>query len=69
MKKVQVYLPKEDLDALRQAAQQSGRGVSVLVREAVRKVVNKRTACGPVAIWDGIPKRTSLHHDSVGGEL
>jgi len=38
------------------------------VREAVRKVVLRPQADGPVAIWDGEPKRTSVEHDSVHDE-
>jgi hypothetical protein len=65
MEKTQVYLRKEELDALREAAARSGRSVAELVREAIRKVVLKPQATGPVAIWDGEPARTSLEHDSV----
>ena len=66
MEKTQVYLRKEELDALRRAAARSGRSVAELVRDAIRKVVLKpQQAEGPVAIWDGEPKRTSLEHDSV----
>lgn len=65
MEKTQVYLPKEDLDALRKAAARSGRSVADLVREAVRKVILKPQSAGPVALWDGEPKRTSVDHDSV----
>ena len=68
MEKTQVYLPKEELDALRQAAARSGRSVAELVRDAIRKVVLKPQAAGPVAIWDGEPKRTSIEHDSVHDE-
>jgi hypothetical protein len=68
MEKTQVYLPKEELEALRKAAKRSGRSVAELVREAVRRVVLKPTSGGPVAIWDGVPKRTSLDHDSVHDE-
>ena len=40
-----------------------------VVREAIRKVVLKPGAAGgPVAIWDGEPKRTSVDHDSVHDE-
>jgi hypothetical protein len=65
MEKTQVYLRKEELDALRKAAARSGRSVAELVREAIRKVVLKPQAAGPVAIWDGEPGRTSIDHDSV----
>ena len=39
-----------------------------LVRDAIRKVVLKPQATGPVAIWDGKPKRSSMEHDSVHDE-
>jgi hypothetical protein len=65
MEKMQVYLPREELDALRKVAARSGRSVAALVRDAIRKVVLKPQTAGPVAIWDGEPKRTSIDHDSV----
>jgi len=68
MEKTQVYLPKEELAALRQAAARSGRSVADLVREAIRKVVLRPNDGGPVAIWDGRPSRTSSQHDTVHGE-
>jgi len=68
MEKTQVYLREEELDALRVAAARSGRGVADLIREAIRKVVLKPPGGGPVAIWDGEPKRSSLEHDSVHDE-
>jgi hypothetical protein len=68
MEKTQVYLRKDELDALRKAAARSGRSVAELVRDAIRKVVLKPRAVGPVAIWDGEPKRTSVEHDSVHDE-
>ncbi|MCC6211041.1 MAG: ribbon-helix-helix protein, CopG family [Burkholderiales bacterium] len=68
MEKTQVYLRKEELAALREASARSGRSVAALVRDAVRKVVLKPAATGPVAIWDGEPKRRSVDHDSVHDE-
>ena len=68
MKKAQIYLRKEELDALRNAAARSGRSVAELVRDAIRKVVLMPTAAGPVAIWDAEPKRSSIDHDSVHDE-
>jgi hypothetical protein len=65
MIKTQVYLRKEELDALRMAAARSGRSISELLRDTIRKVVLTPQAAGPVAIWDGEPKRTSIEHDSV----
>jgi hypothetical protein len=53
---------------LHAAAARSGKSVAALVREAVRTVVLKPQPEGPVAIWDGEPKRTSLDHDSVHDE-
>jgi hypothetical protein len=63
MEKIQVYLPKEELDALREGAARSGRSIAEIIREAIRQVVLKPQATGPVAIWDGKPKRTSIDHD------
>jgi len=65
MEKTQVYLRKEELDALRAVAARTGRSIADLVREAVRKFVLKPDAAGPVAIWDGEPKRPSTDHDSI----
>lgn len=69
MEKTQVYLRAEELAALRAAAKRSGRSIAALVRDAVREVVLKpRLAKGPVALWDGEPKRSSLEHDAVHDE-
>ena len=68
MEKTQVYLRKEELEGLRQAAARSGRSVADLIREAIRMVVLKPKPFGPVALWDGEPKRTSIDHDSVHDE-
>lgn len=68
MEKTQVYLRKEELKALREAAARSGRSVAELVRDAIRKVVLKPPTTGPVAIWDGVPRRTSIEHDTVHEE-
>jgi hypothetical protein len=69
MEKTQVYLRKEELDALRTAAARSRRSVAALIRDAVRKVVLKPHSEGPVAIWNGKPKRASIEHDSIYDEL
>ena len=69
MEKTQVYLRKEELVALRKAAERTGRSMAELIRDAVRKAVLKPQSAGPVAIWDGKPKRTSIEHDSVHDEL
>jgi hypothetical protein len=69
MEKTQIYLRKEELEALRAAAARSGRSVAALIREAIRKVVIEPPAAGPVAIWGGHPKRSSVEHDSVHDEI
>jgi hypothetical protein len=69
MEKTQVYLRKQELTALREAAKRSGRSVAEVIRDAIRKVVLRPQNSGPVAIWDGQPKRTSVEHDSVHDEL
>ena len=63
-----MYLRKEELDALRKAAARSGRSIAEVVRDAIRKVVLKPEAAGPVGIWDGDPKRAAIDHDSVHDE-
>jgi hypothetical protein len=68
MEKTQVYLRKDELDAVRKAAARSGRSVAEVVRDAIRQVVLKPAPEGPVGIWDGTPKRTSIEHDSVHDE-
>jgi hypothetical protein len=50
---------------LRAAAARSGRSVADVVRDAIRKVVLKPAAEGPIAIWDGKPRHTSVEHDTV----
>jgi hypothetical protein len=68
MEKTQVYLRKDELLALRRTAQQSGRSVADLVREAVRKFVLRPAVPGPVGLWDGEIRRVSVEHDSVHDE-
>ena len=65
MIKTQVYLREEELQALREAAARSGRSVADLVREAIRKVILRPQAGGPVALWDGDAKHSALEHDSI----
>ena len=65
MVKTQVYLREEELAALHKAAARSGRSVAELVRDAIRKVVLNPQSDGPVAVWSGKPKRTSVEHDSI----
>lgn len=65
MKKTQVYFPPGHLEALHAEAARSKRSVASLIREAVEVVWLRPAARGPVALWDGAPKRTSVDHDSV----
>ena len=67
MVKTQVYLREEELEALRAAADRSGRSVADLVREAIRRVWLRPgiQAGEPVALWDGEPRRTSSEHDTI----
>jgi hypothetical protein len=69
MVKTQVYLPAEDLAALREVAARSGRSVSHIIREAIRNQVLKPRARGPIALWDGEPKCASLNHNNVHDEI
>jgi len=68
MTKTQVYLPDEDLEALRSMGKRTGRSVADLVREAVRRVWLRPDSSGPVALWDGTPAKTSLEHDGIYDE-
>ena len=70
MVKTQIYLPADDLKALRKIAQRSGRSMADLVREAIRQVWLRPdpVSAGPVALWDGIPSRTSIEHDAIYDE-
>lgn len=68
MTKTQVYLPDEDLEALRSMGKRTGRSVADLVREAVRRVWLRPDSSGPVALWDGTPAKTSLEHDAIYDE-
>jgi hypothetical protein len=60
--------PEEELDALREVAKRSGQSVAELVREAVRQVWLRPRSLGPVGLWDGEPRRTSLEHDTIYDE-
>jgi len=69
MTKAQVYLDEEDLAALHAVAEKTGRSMADLVREAVRQVWLRPPGTGPVALWDGDPRRSSVEHDSIYDEL
>lgn len=68
MVKTQVYLRDEELQALHDVAERTGRSVADLVREAIRRVWFRPDAQGPVALWDGMPSHTSVEHDHIYDE-
>ena len=68
MVKTQIYFRDEELDALHGVARQSSRSVADLVREAVRRVWLRPAGEGPVALWDGEPRATSVDHDRIYDE-
>ena len=68
MVKTQVYLPEEDLEALHRTARRTGKSVAELVREAIRRVWLRPEGKGPVGLWKGEPRRTSMEHDSIYDE-
>lgn len=65
MEKTQIYLRKEELEALREEAERSGRSVAEVVREAIRKVVLRPGGDGFVGLWDGPLRKSSVEHDSI----
>ena len=68
MTKTQVYLAEEDLKALHELAEARGKSVAELIRQAIHPVWVKPKGNGPVGIWAGEPRRTSVDHDSVYDE-
>jgi hypothetical protein len=68
MTKTQVYLPKEELDALHREARRTGKSVAALVREAIRKVWLRPPRTGVVGLSDAEPRRTSIDHDRIYDE-
>lgn len=66
--KTQVYLRKEELEALHQVAARTKRSVADLIRDAIRRVWLRAGGEGPVALWDGTPRLTSVEHDRIYDE-
>lgn len=66
--KTQVYLREEDLRALQEVAERTGRSTASLIREAIQRVWLERAASGPVGLWDGPTGRTSVDHDAIYDE-
>ncbi len=65
MTKTQVYLRRDELEALHRVAARSDRSVAALVREAIRRIWLRPVSRGPVALWDGTPRRVSVDHDAI----
>jgi len=65
MTKTQVYFPESDLSALHKVARRTKRPVAALIRQAVQRVWLQAETDGPVALWSGTVKRTSVDHDSI----
>lgn len=65
MVKTQVYLGPEELEALHRVAARADRSVADLIREAIRRVWLRPSGAGPVGLWNGEPRRTSVDHDSI----
>ena len=63
--KTQIYFREAELEALHRAAKKAKKSVAELVREAVRRIWLQPEPEGPVALWDGEPKRGSDDHDSI----
>jgi hypothetical protein len=69
MPEIEIDLSDEEMEALRQASARPGRTVSELIREAVWEVWLRPGARGPVALWDGVPRRMSTEHDETDEEI
>jgi hypothetical protein len=69
MVRTQFHLRHDELDALREVAERSGCGAAELMRNAIRKVVLKPNPSGPVALWDGEIRRSSIEHDRIHDEV
>jgi hypothetical protein len=68
MTKTQVYLTQQDLAALHEIAESTGQSVAQLIREAIRQVWLKPRERGPVGLWDGPARTSSVEHDTIYDE-
>jgi hypothetical protein len=69
MTKTQVYLREEELEALHRVAKETGESLAEVIRKAIRQVWLKPEGNGPVDLWDGPTRRTSVEHDSIYDEV
>ena len=65
MAKTEVYLCEEEHEALRRIADETGRSVAELIREAIRHTWLEPPGDGPVRLWDGPVARSSVEHDHI----
>jgi hypothetical protein len=68
MRKTQIYLPPQELEALHRIARNKRRRVADLVREAIRTTWLRPEPAGPVALCDGELRATSAEHDAAFDE-
>jgi hypothetical protein len=72
MTKTQVYLTEEQLALLHRLAERDGKSVAAVIREAIGVALARALPAnanhGPVALWTGVIKRTSVDHDSIYDE-
>jgi hypothetical protein len=68
MVKTQVYFPASELKALHRVARAKKRRVADLVREAVRRAWLTPPPTGPIGLFDGELRGTSLEHGAEFGE-
>jgi hypothetical protein len=70
--KTQVYLPEEQIARLHLLAKRDGKSVAAIIRDAIGATLEKALPAnakqGPVALWAGEIKRTSIDHDSIYDE-
>jgi hypothetical protein len=63
--RIQFRLRDDERRSLHEVARRSGRSLTDLIREAIRRVWLRGGGEGPVGLWDGVPRRTSVEHDTV----
>lgn len=68
MVKTQVYLREEELRELHRIAKRTGKSIAELVREAIRRAWLRPQHEGPVGLWTGAARVTSVDHDSIYDE-